>query len=49
MICNQCEEDMIIFNEIFIEIYQGVCCNPKCPNFGLVQIPKESIKKLEEY
>lgn len=46
--CNQCSEEMDEYQfghqlEETDHILK-VCSNPKCPNFGLLQVPKEKMK-----
>lgn len=40
--CNQCMKQMIN-DSASCRGYGGICTNPKCPNYALVQIPLEQM------
>lgn len=49
--CNQCQQELTL-GRIKIDATQRyhcyVCCNPECPNYGLLQIPREDMQLTEE-
>ena len=48
--CNQCGEEMNIRGvPQFLSSCDYICTNPKCANYGLLQVSQEEMLKYEKY